>query len=100
MSYFKKLKEREVEVFNKETIDDVKKYASVDAPERGIRKATLERFGVKVALSEKDGRTPEAFYFPSYNQKGKIVGYTKQDVTKGKDEKGHWSAIGLSLIHI
>lgn len=99
MSYFKKLKEREVEVFNKETVDDVKKYASVDAPERGIRKATLERFGVKVALSEKDGKTPEAFYFPSYNQKGKVVGYTKQDVTKGKDEKGHWSAIGSVSIN-
>lgn len=94
MSYFKKIKEREVESFNKETVDDVKKYVSVDAPERGIRKATLERFGVKVALSEKDGKTPEAFYFPSYNQKGKVVGYTKQDVTKGKDEKGHWSAVG------
>lgn len=88
-----------MEVFNKETVDDVKKYASVDAPERGIRKATLERFGVKVALSEKDGKTPEAFYFPSYNQKGKVVGYTKQDVTKGKDEKGHWSAIGSVSIN-
>jgi archaellum biogenesis ATPase FlaH len=99
VSYFKKLKEREVEVFNKETIEDVKKYASVDAPERGVRKATLERFGVKVAVSEKDGKTPEAFYFPSYNQKGKVVGYTKQDVTKGKDEKGHWSAIGSVSIN-
>lgn len=88
-----------MEVFNKETVDDVKKYASVDAPERGIRKSTLERFGVKVALSEKDGKTPEAFYFPSYNQKGKVVGYTKQDVTKGKDEKGHWSAIGSVSIN-
>ena len=88
-----------MEVFNKETLDDVKKYPTVDAPERGIRKATLERFGVKVAVSEKDGRTPEAFYFPSYNQKGKVVGYTKQDVTKGKDEKGHWSAIGSVSIN-
>lgn len=99
MSYFKKLKEREVEVFNKETLEDVKKYPTFDAPERGIRKATLERFGVKVAVSEKDGRTPEAFYFPSFNQKGKVVGYTKQDVTKGKDEKGHWSAIGSVSIN-
>lgn len=94
MSYFKKTKEREVEVFNKETVEDVSKYGTIDASERGIRKATLERFGVKVALSEKDGKTPEAFYFPSHNQKGKVVGYTKQDITKGKDEKGHWTAIG------
>jgi KaiC/GvpD/RAD55 family RecA-like ATPase len=99
MSYFKKLKEREVEVFNKERLEDVKKYPTFDAIDRGIRKATLERFGVKVAVSEKDGRTPEAFYFPSFNQKGKVVGYTKQDVTKGKDEKGHWSAIGSISIN-
>lgn len=88
-----------MEVYNKETLEDVKKYGVFDAPERGIRKGTLERFGVKVAVSEKDGRTPEAFYFPSFNQKGKIVGYTKQDVTKGKDEKGHWSAIGSVSIN-
>lgn len=95
MSYWKKAKQGEnVNPEVKETLKDVESYGVVDIPERGIRKETLQEFGVKVALSEKDGRTPEAVYFPSYNQKGKITGYTKQDLTKSKDEKFHWTAIG------
>lgn len=82
----------------KETVAEVTTFKSADIPDRGIRKETLERFGVKVAVSQEDGKTPTAVYFPSYNQKGKIVGYTKQDLTKGKEEKGHWSAIGSVTI--
>lgn len=82
----------------KETVAEVTTFKSADIPERGIRKETLERFGVKVAVSQEDGKTPTAVYFPSYNQKGKVVGYTKQDLTKGKEEKGHWSAIGSVTI--
>lgn len=82
----------------KETVAEVTTFKSADIPDRGIRKETLERFGVKVALSQEDGKTPTAVYFPSYNQKGKVVGYTKQDLTKGKEERGHWSAIGSVTI--
>jgi len=82
----------------KETVTEVTTFKSADIPDRGIRKETLERFGVKVAVSQEDGKTPTAVYFPSYNQKGKVVGYTKQDLTKGKEEKGHWSAIGSVTI--
>ena len=82
----------------KETVAEVTTFKSADIPDRGIRKETLERFGVKVAVSQEDGKTPTAVYFPSYNQKGKVVGYTKQDLTKGKEEKGHWSAIGSVTI--
>lgn len=78
----------------KETLQDVQALKSVDIPERGIRKETLERFGVKVAVSQQDGKTPEAVYFPSYNQKGKVTGYAKQDLTKPKEEKYHWSVVG------
>lgn len=83
----------------KETLAEVQALKSLDIPERGIRKETLERFGVKVAVCEKDGKTPTAVYFPSYNQKDKVVGYAKQDLTKGKDEKGHWSAVGSVSIN-
>lgn len=82
----------------KETLADVQALKSVDVPERGIRKETLERFGVKVAVSQEDGKTPEAIYFPSYNQKGKITGYAKQDLTKSKEEKYHWSTVGSVTI--
>lgn len=83
----------------KETVAEVSSLPFADMPERGIRKETCERFGVRAAMSVKDGVTPEAFYFPSYNQKGKLVGYKKQDLTKGKEEKGHWTAIGSVSIN-
>lgn len=82
----------------KETLQEVSTFKAVDVPERGIRKETLERFGVKVAVSTEDGKTPIAVYFPSVNQKGKVTGYAKQDLTKAKEEKGHWSCIGSVTI--
>ena len=78
----------------KETLEEIKGYKSHDLPDRKLRKETLERFGVKVAVSTEDGKTPIAVYFPSYDQKDKIVGYKKMDLTKDKSEKGHWSTIG------
>lgn len=78
----------------KESVKDIEGYKAFDIPERGIRKETLERFGVKVAVSQEDGKTPIAVYFPSYSQKGKVTGYKKQDLTKDKSEKYHWSTIG------
>lgn len=99
MSYEFKVKKGAVAVsdsgvVNKETVSDIKLYPFVENKERNITKETCIEFGVRASLSEKDGKTPTAFYFPSYNQKGEIVGYTKQDLTKTKDEKWHWSAIG------
>lgn len=82
----------------KETVKDIEGYKAFDILERGIRKETLERFGVKVAVSQEDGKTPIAVYFPSYNQKGKITGYKKQDLTKDKSEKYHWSTVGTVSI--
>lgn len=78
----------------KETVKEVLEYPFVDAKDRGIRKETCERFGIRAALSEKDGKTVEAYYFPSYNQKGTVTGFMKQDITKGKEEDGHWLAVG------
>lgn len=82
----------------KETVAEVSQLEAFDIPERGIRKETLERFAVKVSVSQEDGKTPQAVYFPSYNQKGRVTGYTKQDLTKGKEERGHWSCIGSVTI--
>lgn len=87
------------DVVNKETVDDVKLYPFVENKQRGLTKETCMLFGVRASLSEKDGKTPTAFYFPSYNQKGEITGYKKQDVTKNKDEKYHWSAVGTVSIN-
>lgn len=95
MGYFKAGKgNKEMHEVAKEKVEDVLKYPFVEAKDRGVRKETCERFGIRAALSEKDGKTVEAYYFPSYNQKGKIVGFMKQDITKSKEEKGHWTAVG------
>lgn len=83
---------------NKEKLTDVAKLPFKEITDRGIRKETCEKFGVRCAVSTTDGITPIAYYFPSYNQKGKIVGYSKQDVTKDKSESGHWTAIGSVTI--
>lgn len=88
-----------MEISNKETVEGVLTYPFAEAEDRGIRKETCKRYGIRAGLSERDGDTVEAYYFPSYNSKGKIVGFMKQDITKGKEEKGHWSAIGSVSIN-
>ena len=79
MGYFKKGSKgyKDMEITSKETVAEVLKYPFVDAEDRGIRKEICEKFGIRAGLSEKDGSTVEAYYFPSYNQKGKIVGFMK-----------------------
>lgn len=96
MGYWQKINERsEVQKTTpKETVKEVLKYPFVEAKDRKVSKETCERFGIRAGLSEKDGKTVEAYYFPSYNQKGQVVGFMKQDITKGKEEDGHWLAIG------
>lgn len=78
----------------KETVADIMKYPFIAIADRNIHKETCERFGVRAGISETDGKTVEAYYFPSFNQKGKVVGYFKQNITVDKSEKGHWKAIG------
>lgn len=96
MSYDRKFNERSAvqKTTPKETVKEVLKYPFVEAKDRKVRKETCERFGIRAALSEKDGKTVEAYYFPSYNQKGQVVGFMRQDITKGKEEDGHWTAVG------
>lgn len=86
------------EQVSKEKLEDVLKYPFMDAKDRGIRKEICEKFGVRAAVSTKDGTTVEAYYFPSFDKKGKIVGFMKQDITKSKEERGHWTAIGSVTI--
>ena len=96
MGYWQKINERSAvqKTTPKETVKEVLTYPFVEAKDRGIREEICERYGVRAALSEKDGKTVEAYYFPSYNQKGVLTGFMKQDITKGKDEDGHWLAVG------
>lgn len=71
---------KDVEVKHKtqEDIDaeiaEIAGYKCVDVPARKLREANLVKFGVKIGLSERDGKTPNELYFP-YRRKGKVVGY-------------------------
>lgn len=55
-------------------LGEVASYPSVDVPSRKLRADYLSYFGVKVSLSEEDGKTPTAMYYPYY-QNGKLIGY-------------------------
>jgi twinkle protein len=47
---------------------------SMDLPTRRLRKPTLDAFGVKVGVSETDGKTPRLVYFP-YTKDGRVTRY-------------------------
>lgn len=84
---------REVVKNTVETVEEVSLYPIRAIPERGLTKETCERFGVRVALDGKDGRTIQAIYYP-YTRKGKVVGYKKKDLTVPKGDKYHFTAVG------
>lgn len=48
--------------------------SACDLPARALRKETLDYFGIKVAVSEEDGQTPTAHFYP-YTKAGSLSGY-------------------------
>lgn len=48
-------------------ISDVRSLPFIAIPDRKLSKEALEHYGVRVALSEVDGSTPVAVYFPAYS---------------------------------
>lgn len=57
-----------------ERIALISSYKTLPLEKRGLRKDTLEHFGVKVGVSEQDGKTPVSSHTPIYRE-GKIVAY-------------------------
>lgn len=55
-------------------IAEIKDYQTVEIPSRGLKRASLEYFGVKVGVSEEDGVTPSVVYFP-YKKGNELSGY-------------------------
>ncbi|MCP4341278.1 MAG: AAA family ATPase [Desulfobulbaceae bacterium] len=79
-----------------ETMAEIKLLEATDWKERGLRKETLETFGVKCLKSQEFGPVGqiEKVFFPYYNQGGKITGYKVKDLTKEKSEKFHFYTVG------
>lgn len=70
----------------KEELAEVDGYQVLDLPDRKLRKANLDNFGIKVAVSEQDGKTPQAVYMP-LTKKGKITAYKVKTVGLGEHNK-------------
>lgn len=71
-------------------IAEVDGYQCVDLIEKKLRAKHLEQFGVKVGLSERDGKTPETIYYP-YRREGKIIGYKVKLLPRDGQPKRIWS---------
>lgn len=72
----------------REEMEEVSSFPTVSVPSRKLRGDSLEGFGIKVALSEEDGRTPTRMYFPQ-RKKGVLTGYYVK--TLSSDKKLTWS---------
>ena len=86
--------EKQEQTSERESVKSILQYKIADLSDRGIRDDIAEKFGVRAAVSQEDGKTQTAIYFPYYNQKGNLCGWKRRDLTKDKDEKGHFTTIG------
>lgn len=71
-------------------IAEIDSYQVLPLHHKKLSAEALAEFGVKVAVSEVDGVTPELVYYP-YTKKGKIVGYKVKLIPKDGSEKRMWS---------
>jgi archaellum biogenesis ATPase FlaH len=78
----------------KESVKEVEEFPFADMTSRGIRKEITEKFKIRMSVSETDGRTPTAWYFPYYDQQNKLCGYKKRDLTLDKNDPKHFTAVG------
>lgn len=62
-------------------IAEIKGYPVVDLKHRKLRARDLEPFGIKVGLSEEDGKTPTQVFFPMAKD-GKLTGYYVKTTSK------------------
>lgn len=71
-------------------LDDIGTYLCVDLPERKLRAESLDRFGIKIGLSEYDGESPAFHYYP-YHKNGTLAGYKARLIAN----KAMWSVGAL-----
>jgi twinkle protein len=58
----------------KAEIEEINECSAMDLPERRLRKDVLDKYGVKVSVSQLDGTTPRVVYFP-YRKDGVLKRY-------------------------
>lgn len=77
------------------TVDEVNSFPTVAVPQQDIIKEDAETYGIRSEISQQDGETLVASYFPYFNQDGKLTGYKRRDWTKDKEEAGHFTVVGV-----
>jgi len=68
----------------KEELYEVATYPTLTLESRKLRADVLEAFGIKTSVSEADGKTPTAAYYP-YTIDGKVVGYKIKSLDGNKN---------------
>lgn len=68
-------------------------YKVLDVPQRKLRAATLKKFGARVSVSEADGVTPTAIYWP-LTRKGDHVGWHVKGLIKNDKGKSFVYNVG------
>lgn len=63
-------------------LEEISALGCMDLRERRLRKDALEQYGIKIGLSEEDGKTPAFHHYP-YTKDGQLVSY-KTRLIKGK----------------
>ena len=70
-----------------EEIQEVQDYQTLDLPDRKLKKWALEYFGVKIGVSQEDGKTPTTHHYPYYNSKDELIGFKNRII----ENKKMWS---------
>ena len=69
-----------------EEIEEISSYGVIDLPDRRLRAEALDLYGIKIGVSEQDGKTPTFQYFP-YRKGNELTSYK----VKLLDGKKFWS---------
>ena len=83
----------------KETLKDIEELKCLAVPSRGLTEEDAKLYGIKSSVSETDGKTITASYYPYYNKEGKLVAYKKRDWTLPKEHDDHFSVVGTMKIN-
>jgi twinkle protein len=84
------------------TMPDISNLKSLEIPDRLIRKDTVEYYGVRLALSESDGKSITEHYYPDHNN-GELIGYEVRDCINKNfksigSRKGSFDLWGQSIV--
>lgn len=59
----------------REEVEEIQEYPVMDLEDRKLKKEYLDYFGIKIGVSETDGRTPKLHYYPYTDSEGELSGY-------------------------